>query len=354
MDRLLGIGLIFNALSSMISPNRRAYAPLFQPLFTPSYYYPSYNYYPQPLNYYNQPPMNLVGNTLSSINLNELQQPAINNNSLINITNQKPETNINLVGNTLLNLNTSSTGISSPTYTSSNNYSPMSPMLMQSNMPYTPTATNTKTLSLTEIAAGNKQKTKQKTSTTITNPPETLGTIGNDARIQRTGNKVKPSKDVINRVKQIAQKINCDYKDLLGVIFCESSFQTVHKNWDGKSAIGLIQFTDICIKDLNQTYGTNYTKAQIARMDALEQLDLAEKALIRAKSVAGFSSSHRLTASELYAMNYVPKNARKNIVAQRGDGYYGGNEGLDLNRDGKITQAELSERVRKGKLSVIC
>lgn len=350
MDKLLGIGLIFNALSNMISPNRGAYTSLFQPYFAPTYYYPSYTYYPQPLNYYNQPPINLVGNTLSSINLNDLQQPAISNSTLFNIANQKPNTDINLVGNTLMSLNSPGNEVSNFAYPSSNNYIPMSPMFTP-NMSYTPTGTNSNSLSLTAIATGNRTKPQGSEPLGDLGP---IGPVGNDARIQRTGNKVKPSKDVINRVKQIAQRINCDYKDLLGLIFCESSFQTVHKNWDGKSAIGLIQFTDICIRDLNQTYGTNYTKAQIARMDALEQLDLAEKALIRAKSVAGFSSSHRLTASELYAMNFVPKNAQKNIVAQRGDSYYGGNEGLDLNRDGKITQAELSEKVRKGKLSVIC
>ena len=157
----------------------------------------------------------------------------------------------------------------------------------------------------------------------------------------------------MNKVKSIAAKINCDYKDLLGLIYSESSFLTVPKNWNGKSAVGLIQFTNTCIADLNKIYGLNLTKEKIAKMSALEQLDLAEKSLLRAKQVAGFSSSHRLTAGELAAINYLPAYAKRDVVTQRGGQGYARNEGLDINGDGKITKSELEQRIKQKSLCVV-
>ncbi len=185
-----------------------------------------------------------------------------------------------------------------------------------------------------------------------TTPPETVVTSG-DSSITSSGGKVKIGKDILNRVKSIAAKINCDYKDLLGLIHSESLFMTVPRNWDGKSAVGLIQFTDTCITDLNKVYGLNLTKAKIAKMSALEQLDLAEKSLLRAKQVAGFSSDHRLTAGELAAINYLPAYAKRDVVTQRDGQGYAGNEGLDLNGDGKITKSELNQRIKQKSLCVV-
>ena len=174
------------------------------------------------------------------------------------------------------------------------------------------------------------------------------------ADIKFSGSKVIIGSAIQKRIKQIASKINCDYKDLLGLIYCESSFRTVPKNWNGKSAVGLIQFTNINIKDLNSVYGANLTKEKIAAMSPLEQLDWAEKSLLRAKQIAGFSNSHRLSASELYAINYAPAYAkRKAYVTKKGDGLYEGNSGLDLNKDGKITHDELAQKIKRGSINVV-
>lgn len=156
-------------------------------------------------------------------------------------------------------------------------------------------------------------------------------------------------KAVVKRIKQIAKKINCDPQDLMGVIYKESGFHTVPKNWNGKSAVGLIQWTQVAIDDLNANCGTHVTKQSIAQMDVMQQLDLAEKTLIREKAVAGFSRNHRLTAGELYAMNFLPAGATSNVVSRRGDGNYENNSGLDINKDGLITQQELAERVNSGR-----
>ena len=54
----------------------------------------------------------------------------------------------------------------------------------------------------------------------------------------------------LNRVKQIANKLNCDYKDLLALMNSESGIRT--NAWNGTTAVGLIQFTNASISELNQ------------------------------------------------------------------------------------------------------
>ena len=217
--------------------------------------------------------------------------------------------------------------------------------------------------SLSEEISALKVPTSVKKSSTAKNSPvqnddstakeENNIDSENTPDVRRGSRKVKISKAVKKRVQEIAQKINCDPNDLLGVIFAESSFRTVPKNWDGKSAVGLIQFTQICIDELNKQHGLNLTKAKIAKMNVMQQLDLAEKALLIEKRTAGFATDARLSAGDLYAMNFLPKNARKDIVAQRGGVAYARNKGLDTNKDGKITKTELSNIVKNASLCVL-
>ena len=166
-------------------------------------------------------------------------------------------------------------------------------------------------------------------------------------------NKGKLGKDFLNRVKKMAKSLNCDYKDLLAVINCESSFNTRAKNPGG--AVGLTQFTDAAIAELKRVYGIVVTKEQILNMSALEQLDLAEKYLLIAKSYT-FDKNARLSADDLYALNFLPGRANREVLCEKGErdkngrllGYYEGhgNSGLDKNKDNKITKSELGERVR--------
>ncbi len=198
--------------------------------------------------------------------------------------------------------------------------------------------------------SGSQQGPKASQQSFTSKQPTPQQTTSKDTSVtyKRNGH-VKLGKAVQQRLQQIAQKVNCNYEDIFGVMYKESGFRTVPTNWDGKRAVGLLQWTDIAIKDLNQVYGLNLTKAKIARMSIMQQLDLAELTLQREKVVAGFDSNQRLTSGQLYAMNYVPKGAKSNVVARKGDGNYEGNEGLDINGDGNITQVELNRRVSRGK-----
>lgn len=39
--------------------------------------------------------------------------------------------------------------------------------------------------------------------------------------------------------------------------------------WNGTTAVGLIQFTGIALKAINQEFGTNYTKDDVSKMSAV-------------------------------------------------------------------------------------
>ena len=175
-----------------------------------------------------------------------------------------------------------------------------------------------------------------------------------EVTIKKSGRTVTLSKEFVDKVKDIAKKINLeDYNDLLAVINAESGFSTtVRSGGKQNGAVGLIQFTDIAIKDLNQVYGLNLTKNKIAKMSAMEQLDLVEKLLVRSKSFK-FGKNEKLSASDLYAIVFMPARAKNDIVATTKDGdNYTQNLGLDRNRDGKITYAELGQRLNDFSVNV--
>lgn len=152
-------------------------------------------------------------------------------------------------------------------------------------------------------------------------------------------NTQKLDKNFLNRVKQIAKKINCDYKDLLAVMNSESGLRS--NIWNGSTAVGLIQFTTPAINGLNQKYGLNLTKAKIAKMSPIEQLDLVEKVLIMSKNIK-FPANKKLSAADLYSIIFLPARADRDVLCVRGEAFYNQNKGLDKNGDGKITKSDLA------------
>lgn len=169
-----------------------------------------------------------------------------------------------------------------------------------------------------------------------------------DQNFQNTG---KLDINFLNRVKQIAQKLNCDYKDLLALMNSESGLNP--NAWNGTTAVGLIQFTDQSIADLNNKYGLNLTKEKIAQMSAIEQLDLVEKYLTIAKSYS-FSPNARLSAGDLYAITFLPGRANREVLCTKGEknangqllNYYESNP-LDVDGDNKITKSDLEKHLAK-------
>lgn len=345
MNWLMGFGLLFNTIGNMFSGNRSSYYP---PLFgMPLFSYPQYQYYPptQQYPYQTYETDFLVGNTLAGINPDIQSYTNVDvGNSIFNSipvqSNQNQD--YNLVGNSLISIANSSYTTNSQNPFASTEQTPVIPnQAANSVQPVTPSPSNSVQPGISSPSNSN--------TTGVNHTPQ----IGNNNQIIRNGDRVKISKDIENRIKQMAIKLNCDYKDLIGMIWAESRFNP--KVWNGKTAVGLIQFTQICIDDLNMFYGLNLTKQKIANMSALEQLNLAEKSLLRSKQIAGYPSSYRLSAGELYAINLAPAYAkRKNYILRRGDkdGFYEANKGADVNKDGYITKSELDSFIRKGRQNV--
>lgn len=145
--------------------------------------------------------------------------------------------------------------------------------------------------------------------------------------------------EFLNKVKEIAQRLNCNYRDLLGLMNSESGINASAKNPNG-SASGLIQF----VESTAQSLGT--TTEALRAMSPIEQLDYVEKYLQNAKSAAGFSSNDKLSGGDLYALTFLPARAKNNTLTSAGENYYAHNKGLDKNGDGQITKDELSQRIQ--------
>ncbi len=157
-------------------------------------------------------------------------------------------------------------------------------------------------------------------------------------------NKDEYGPEFLNKVKEIAKRLNCNYRDLLGVMNSESGINAKAKN-PNSSATGLIQFMESTAKSL----GTS--TSALAAMSPVEQLDYVEKYLQRAKKTAGFAQNDKLSGGQLYALVFLPARANREVLTSSGENYYGANRGLDTNKDGNITKAELDNRIKNKYVS---
>ena len=173
---------------------------------------------------------------------------------------------------------------------------------------------------------------------------------------QKVSNGKKLGKGFLNRVKQVAKNLNCDYRDLLALINSESSLNPqagLRKDGTCAPAVGLIQFMDKgAIWSLNNHYGLNLTREKIVRMSAIEQLDLVEKTLFLAKRAAGYKQNDKLDAGTLYALVFLPGRANREVLCVKGErskngrllGYYEQNK-LDYDKNGDISKKDLAHRL---------
>lgn len=155
-------------------------------------------------------------------------------------------------------------------------------------------------------------------------------------------NTAKLDKKFLAKVKQVAKNVNCNYKDLLAVMNAESGLQP--NKWNGRSAVGLIQFTNTGLAGLNKTYGLNLTKNQIAKMSAMDQLDLVEK-FIKMNKKTYMSENAKLSNADLYSLIFLPARSGSEVLCRSGENYYAQNKGLDKNKDGQITKTELAQQI---------
>lgn len=145
---------------------------------------------------------------------------------------------------------------------------------------------------------------------------------------------------VYHKIKSIADRLNCDHNDLMAVINAESGFNPKARNRHS-GATGLIQFMPKTAKGL----GTSID--ELKNMTALEQLDYVEQYLQSVKKSI-FKNDEQLSGGDLYALIFLPKNAKKDELAYKGHAYYDLNKVLDVDGDGIISKADL-DRVVKSK-----
>ncbi len=150
--------------------------------------------------------------------------------------------------------------------------------------------------------------------------------------------------EVVNKIKEISERLHCNPQDLMAVINAESGFNPQAKN-KRSGATGLIQFMPRTAEAL----GTS--TEELADMSALDQLDYVEKYLQTIKKSV-FKKDHNLTGAELYALIYLPKNAAKEEIAHEGSKYYNLNRGLDKDKDGVISKADLAQVVQSKYIDV--
>lgn len=164
------------------------------------------------------------------------------------------------------------------------------------------------------------------------------GNISYDAQeLKSKWSKSKPhlSDAFYQKVCEISQRLKCDPNALMAVMNSESGLNAAAVNKNG-GATGLIQFMPSTAK----AYGT--TTAALRNMSAVQQLDYVEK-FFKGKTPANGT----LDAGTLYALVFLPARAKNNVLTTKGEKFYNANVGLDINKDGQITKADLAARVAK-------
>lgn len=160
------------------------------------------------------------------------------------------------------------------------------------------------------------------------------------AERQERREKKRNESTFMKRVKEVAKRINCDYKDLLAVMNAESGVNEKAVNPHG-GATGLIQFMPKTAKGL----GTS--THELLQMTKVEQMDYVEKFLINAKRSAGFADNEKLSGGQLYALIFLPARAKREVLTTSDESYYKWNKGTDINGDGAITKSELDQRINR-------
>jgi len=144
----------------------------------------------------------------------------------------------------------------------------------------------------------------------------------------------QPSGDFMTEIGKVASNLGIDASNLIAIMKSESSLNPQAVN-PVTGASGLIQFMPNTAKSLGTTV------EEIRKMTAIQQLPYVEKYFKSVRVQPGSS------AGRLYAYVFLPGRANREVLTQAGENYYESNKGLDVDRDGKITIADLDARLAK-------
>lgn len=163
---------------------------------------------------------------------------------------------------------------------------------------------------------------------TSTTPPPTATRRGGGTNLPW-----QQDTEFLSEVGRVAQKYNINQNDLLSVMARESGINPQKVNPD-TNATGLIQF----MPDTAQSLGTSVE--ELSGMSRAEQMVYVDRFFAQNKLRQGAD------LGEIYATIFLPARRTGDVIARRGEkgiDYYTKNAGLDLDKDGIITKAELSK-----------
>jgi len=140
--------------------------------------------------------------------------------------------------------------------------------------------------------------------------------------------------DFLKKVDEISAELEINPDDLMAVMAFES-WLNPSTGKGTKGAVGLIQFTQTAIDQMNDDNDTNYTKDQIVKMNAVDQLDVVSLYLKKYKGEMD-------GLSDVYMAVFAPSCIGKGDDAvvyssENSPKAYEYNEGLDKDKKGYIT-----------------
>lgn len=139
----------------------------------------------------------------------------------------------------------------------------------------------------------------------------------------------------VREVERVSSKYGFSPGALIGLMQSESGINPQARNPNG-GATGLIQFMPATARSLGTSTDALY------RMSRAQQMEYVDKFF------APYASGLRgASAGKLYAYVFLPGRAgrQSGVLTENPENYYTHNRGLDMNRDGRITIADLDRRI---------
>ncbi len=164
----------------------------------------------------------------------------------------------------------------------------------------------------------------------------------------------------ISKVKQVANRVKCDFTDLLGLMEIESAGTFSPSIFNGINHYGLIQFansyqnTILYHKKVNDATRGLTARDGLTRLTRVEQMDYVEGFLMKWKTTHGVTNQ-TLSASDLYTLVFLPgllKKPDSYVFASKNNdpnGYWSSNRALrDISRpDQDIWKGYLGKLVKE-------
>lgn len=157
-----------------------------------------------------------------------------------------------------------------------------------------------------------------------------------------------------DKLKEVADNNNMKVKDLVGLIYSESSFEPYIINDYGY--VGFLQIKGDSVSENDYFTELGTTDDEYLEMTPVEQLDIVDRRLHFL--ISAFGKGHEkvadYTGGDMYALNFMPNN----VFADDGSGNYKiddgngggifkdvnsdyGEDNLDYNGDGKLSTTEM-------------